>query len=151
MPSFTAPPHYPVLFQTRLNAFRALLELTALQHQAVLSDDHDELLRLLAQRKPVIDFLSEVQRDQPRLVERWKEDRDHLSPDVSQQCDMLLEELERIARQVTELDQQSLKTLEHVRNLTRRDLKTVAHAAQAHSAYHDTHSTDDPRLLDLNR
>lgn len=151
MPALPETLDYPVLFQTRLNAFQALLELTELQHQAVLNEDHDELLCLLAQRKPVIDFLTEVDRDQPRLLERWRADRSHLNPTVSRQCETILVELERIARQVTQLDQQTLTTIEQVRSQTRHDLKTVTHAAQVHSAYHDTHDTDGPRLLDLNR
>ncbi len=140
---------YVALFQQRRAYLQSLASLAGDQQDALNSEDYSQLLELLTHKQSILGRFEEFSQTHPELVTRWHDDRNDLSDEVRQRCELLLEDMEVALRELIEYEESTSNQLERRRYRLESQLQHVSAGARAHTAYHD-----EPVVrsrLDLNR
>ncbi len=140
---------YLSLFQQRRAYLQSLASLACDQQHAIDAEDYAHLLELLSHKQAILGRFEEFSQRHPELVERWHADRDRISEDLRDCCEMVLEDMEIAIRELIEYEQLASQELGRRKFGMEENLQRISHGAQTHRAYHDEPVARS--TLDLNR
>ncbi|TVQ54601.1 MAG: hypothetical protein EA377_05260 [Phycisphaerales bacterium] len=126
-----------------------LRELAARQRQLIQGDQHDELLSLLDQRQTILERLLTRQEKINALSERVRDEPRGLDEETRRKLGHTIEGLSSCLSDIMQRDEEDQKSMERLRDESRKEINSLGNAKQAQRAYMaKRHAARDPRFSD---
>ncbi|OYW21427.1 MAG: hypothetical protein B7Z55_05810, partial [Planctomycetales bacterium 12-60-4] len=103
--SIVAAEQYLEAFRGRAACCRALLDLSKQQQDYIDASDYSGLIELLTHKQQLIDELSRSDYDGINLWQTWRSERQQLEPEDRQACEQVLDEADRLLKELLSLEQ----------------------------------------------
>jgi hypothetical protein len=147
--TITTAAEFLTAFQFRQAMCRALLDLSRRQSTLIAGDDYAQLHEVLKSKQGLIDHLGRMSQEQVSLYDAWPVQRDRLPATERERCDAVLAEIESLLTVLLSEEQASSNQLIVRRNVTQRELQSLAIGVETQRAYQSRPSPSLSRL-DLN-
>ncbi len=138
-----------VLLETKLDLVESLHTLSCSQNSLVSSQDVSVTLGLIARRDVLVDQLVQVQSQLQTYQGEDPEERIWQSEDRRAYCRDIASKVEQLIKEILRLDEETLQTMCHQRDLVAAELQHGLDSNSAQRAYTSGDALQQPSVLDI--
>jgi hypothetical protein len=134
---------------TRRGHCAHILELSRRQPELIADGRYAELVDVLHQKQHVLERLAELSHAGTGGAESWRAGRLAVPADLRERIESLIDDVERLLRDVADEEDQSIGRLRQRRDKTASELRAISEGAQAQRAYVDSFAPERHHRLDV--
>ncbi len=123
------------VLEARRSHCQSLLDLSRRQIELIERDDFVQLLEILGSKQRLLGRLDEIGRSHPHLRRQWHSLRKTIDPEIRDECEHLMAEIESLLAETMQEERSSTDLLTQHRNRTQEQLRSVSSGSQVHAAY----------------